>query len=169
MRLDPAQIASESHILVPAKSSHVIGVLVGVERALTASKIRDLRWRSAILRTWHFLPRPGVRCVVIRHRRLREWTVCIAARREGAFISISWYLLARPSWRGDLRRLLRLGSSTRDRETIGSELSFRLRSTLSNLCAISRNALQESIDEISDRSTGAHPHARSRRSMRGKG
>lgn len=169
MRLDPARIASESHVLVPAKPRHVIGVLVAVERALAASMVRSLRWRAAIVRTWHILPRPGVRCVVIQHRHLREWTVCITARREGTLISVGWYLIAKPSWRGDLRRLLKLRSSIRERETIGSELSFRRRSDLNNLSSISRDALQRAIDEISSRSAGGSDRSRRHRRRRGNG
>jgi His/Glu/Gln/Arg/opine family amino acid ABC transporter permease subunit len=85
----------------------VVGILVGVERALSSCKVRELRWRSEIVRTWHLLPRPGTRCIAIRHKRLREWTVCITARPEGAFVTVGWYLIAKPSWLGDLRRLLR--------------------------------------------------------------
>ena len=169
MRLDPNHVASESHILVPTRSKHVVGVLVGVDKALSAYGVRELRWRTAILRTWHILPRPGVRCIAIRHRCLREWTVCITARREGAFVSVGWYLIAKPSWRGDLRRLLKLRSSTREAETIGSELNFRRRSDLNNLSSISRDALQRAIDEISHRSAGVPDRSRKHRPRRGNG
>jgi hypothetical protein len=154
MRLDPAHVAAESHVLVPSKPRHALGVLVGVERALSSCKVRELRWRSEIVRTRQFVPRPGIRCVAIRHQHLREWTVCITARPEGAFVAVGWYLVAKPSWRGDLRRLLRLRSSTRERETVGSELGVRGRADLSLLNALSRHALQRAIDEVGNKANG---------------
>lgn len=157
MRLDPERIASESHTLVPTSARHALGLLDGVENFLMASGIQDLSWREGILRTWHVLPRPGVRCIFIRHHELREWTICISAHREGAYLAVAWYLIGQPSLRGDLRRLLRLRSSQRERETIGSELTARRRAQLGLLSALTRQAVQRAIDDIADAANSRSP------------
>jgi hypothetical protein len=139
-------IASESHVLVPSEPRHAVGILAAVDKALASCRARDLRWRMTVMRTWHILPRPGVRGIAIKHRRLREWTVCVTANPEGSFIAVAWYLVAKPSWRGDLRRLLRIRSSAHERQTVGSELNFQRRAALNNFGAITRHALQQAID-----------------------
>lgn len=156
MKLDPARIASEAHVLVPSASHHAVGLLHAITRALATTRVGDLRWRETILWTWQLLPRPGVRCIAIGHRRLREWTVCIAARPHGAYLAVGWYLVARPSWRGDLWRLLRPRNSVRERETVGSELGVRERGQLADLSALSRDALRRAIAEIVE---GTKPHS----------
>ena len=148
MRLDTTRIAAEEHVLVPAGARHANGLLEAVEYALAEAQVPELRWREAILRTWHLLPRPGMRCIAIRHRQLHEWTVCIGAHPQGAYLAVAWYLIARPSWRGDLRRLLRLRSSARERETVGSELNARRRAQLGFLSTLSRQALKRAIGEV---------------------
>jgi hypothetical protein len=108
-----------------------------------------------------------VRGIAIKHRRLHEWTVCITAKPEGSFVAVAWYLIAKPSWRGDLRRLLRLRSSARERETVGSELNFQRRAALNHLSTLTRHALQETIDEIGKKA-GTDGHiARAHRSKGG--
>jgi hypothetical protein len=113
------------------------------------SGVTDLRWRDVILRTFHVLPRPGMRCIAIRHRRLREWTVCIAVNPQGSYVAVGWYLIVRPSWRGDLRRFFRPRSSAREREMIGSELNAVRRAELGYLSALTRQALQRAIEQVS--------------------
>ena len=148
MKLDPTRIAAESHVLVPIPARQALGILHDVERALVESGVTDLRWRDVILRTFHVVPRPGMRSIAIRHRRLREWTVCIAVNPQGSYVAVGWYLIARPSWRGDLRRFLRPRSSARERETIGSELNARRRAELGYLDALTRQALQRAIEQV---------------------
>jgi hypothetical protein len=133
-----------------------------VDRALASSRVRELRWRTTIVRTWHLLPRKGVRAIAIKHRRLREWTVCITAKPEGSFIAVGWYLIAKPSWRGDMLRLLRLRTSAREKETVGSELNFQRRAELSSLSSISRKALQQVIDEIAQKGNSSDRPRRNR-------
>lgn len=148
MRLDTTRIAAEAHVLVPSRAKHAVGLLEAVEHALVEAHVPELRWREAILRTWHLLPQPGMRCIAIRHRQLREWTICIGASPEGAYLAVAWYLIAHPSWRGDLRRLLLLRSSARERETVGSELNAQRRAQLGFLSTLSRQALKRAIGEV---------------------
>ncbi len=164
MKLDPARIATESHVLVPIPARRALGILDGVERALAESRVTDLRWRGVILRTFQVLPKPGIRCLAIRHRRLREWTVCIAVTPRGSYVAVAWYLIACPSWLGDLRRFLRPRSSDRERETIGSELNARRRAELAYLGALTHQALQRAIEQVSASTDG-----RGRRPVRRRG
>ena len=163
MRLDPDKIAAEAHALVPSSARQSLGLLDAVERFLREANIPELYWEDAILRSWRPFPRRGIRCIVIRHRKLREWRVCISVQREGSYLAAAWYLIAKPTLRGDLRRLLLFGRSQRERETIGIELSAQRRGQLGRLSTLSRRALQHAIDEIAGRTRKTTPRSQGRR------
>ena len=163
MRLEPTRIASEWHALIPAAAGGALPLLDAVERVLVDARVPELRWSETTLRTWHFLPRPGVPALAIRHRNLREWVVCIGVKRTGAYLAVEWYLLARPTWLGDLRRLLQVWTSTKERETVGSELDAHRRAQIGYLVALTREAVRQAIADFAGQSGGTRRARRRRR------
>ncbi len=141
MRLTPARITDEWHALVPLDGALMLTLLDTVERVVTQAALPGITVREVTLWSFRLVPRPGMRGLAIRHAQLAEWTVCVTVSASGSYVGLSWYLVARASWWGDLCRLVRPRSTRDERRTIGSELSVARRALLGHLVTLTRHAV----------------------------
>ena len=163
MRLEPSRIAAAWHALIPTATGGALVLLDAVERVLARARVPELRWSETILRTRHLVPRTGVRALAIRHRNLREWVICVGVKHTGVYVAVDWYLLARPTWLGDVRRLFQAWTSQKERETVGSELNAHRRAQLGHLVALTREAVRQAIAENAEASGRTRRPRRRRR------
>lgn len=141
MRLTPAGIVEEWHALVPLDGALMLTLLDTVERVVMRAAVPGMTVSEITLWRFRLVPRPGTRGLAIRHVRLTEWTACVTVAASGAYVGLSWYLVARASWWGDFRRLVRPRSTRDERRTIGSDLSVARRALLGHLVSLTRHAV----------------------------
>ncbi len=152
MKLRDMLIVDQSNTIIKGLARERVGILLTVERELERVSDSAISWRTETAETGFVRALRGKRRDALRitHKKLPEYTVVVCAQPHGKVLHVAWMVLAAPRLRKDLRRALRLATSSGERFEVGSELDVFDVMDLKAFLGITRLALQDALRALTD-------------------